>query len=119
MDNKEQEPTLQYVREFLLDFCKENGGETEEPEFSQLRAALSIIPLINSGSLASDIAKYIAPEFAVTQGDAMVKVLISKKYFIILLYMIQHYKHKYRYKYNKYKTKYLQLKNQSNEKNNT
>jgi len=70
------EPALQYIKEELLKFCKENSTATDDPEFSQLQAAINIIPLINNGSLASDINKYIAPEFAVNQNDnqAMVKV---------------------------------------------
>ncbi|ARF09474.1 hypothetical protein Indivirus_1_97 [Indivirus ILV1] len=70
------DPALKYIKDSLIDFCKENGASTDEPEFSQLKAALEIIPTINSGSLADDILKYIAPEFTITHGDnkAIVKV---------------------------------------------
>ncbi len=70
------EPVLQYIKDQLLDFCRDNSTATDEPEFSQLRAALEIIPMINSGVLATDITKYIAPEFAINNNDAhaLVKV---------------------------------------------
>ena len=63
------EPALNYIKEQLLKFCRENSTATEEPEFSQLKAALEIIPMINNGTLADEIAKYIAPEFYVNQSD--------------------------------------------------
>ncbi len=70
------EPVLQYVKNELVDFCKEHGAATDEPEFSQLRAALEIIPNINDGSLADDISRYIAPEFAIniSENKAIVKI---------------------------------------------
>ena len=41
-----------------------------------MMAALGTIKLIDDGTLAVEVAKYIAPEFAVSQGDsqAVVKV---------------------------------------------
>ncbi|ARF09637.1 hypothetical protein Indivirus_2_16 [Indivirus ILV1] len=69
------EPALKYIKDNLIEFCKENSSSTDEPEFSQLRASLEIIPSINDGSLADDILKYIAPEFTITQNDkAIVKI---------------------------------------------
>ncbi len=63
------EPALQYVKDSLIDFCKENGAATDEPMFSQLKAALEIIPRINDGSLTDEISRYIAPEFVINRKD--------------------------------------------------
>jgi len=70
------EPALQFIRDGLYDYCQENGCNTEEHVLKYMIAVNGTIQLIDSGKLASDIAKYIAPKFAVTQGDsqAMVKV---------------------------------------------
>ncbi len=66
------DPALQYVKDNLLEFCKENGAATDEPEFSQLKAALEIIPRINDGSLSDEISRYIAPEFAINHKDGSI-----------------------------------------------
>ena len=70
------EPALQFIRDGLYDYCQENGCNTEERVLKYMIAANGTIQLIDSGKLASDIAKYIAPKFAVSQGDsqAIVKV---------------------------------------------
>ena len=69
-------PALQFIRDGLYDYCQENGGNTEKHVLKYMIAANDTIQLIDNGKLASDIAKYIAPKFVVTQGDsqAIVKV---------------------------------------------
>lgn len=61
------EPALDFIRENLVKFCQDNGWNTETHILKQMIAANGTIVLIDSGELANDIAKYIAPEFAVKQ----------------------------------------------------
>ena len=71
------EPALKYLRDKLLDFCKESGGNTEIHILRQMIAATGTIQVIDDGKLASDVAKYIAPEFIVNNNNnnnQMVKV---------------------------------------------
>ncbi len=69
------EPTLQYIKNTLYNFCQENSTAKDGPEFHQLKGALEIIPMINSGSLADDITRYIAPEFAIKINEADIKTI--------------------------------------------
>lgn len=70
------EPALQYIKNELYEFCQENSMATDEPELSQLKASVEIMTIINNGSLSNDIAKYIAPEFAIVMSNdqPMIKV---------------------------------------------
>ncbi len=70
------EPALQYIKNELYEFCQENSMATDEPELSQLKASIEIMTIINNGSLANDIIKYIAPEFAIVMNNEqpMIKV---------------------------------------------
>lgn len=63
------EPALQYLRKELVKFCQENGGSSESYILKHMIAANGTIELIDNGELSNDIAKYIAPEFAITQTD--------------------------------------------------
>ena len=63
------EPALQYIRNKLLEFCRDNGGSTDIYSLKHMTAAVSIMGLIDSGELATDIVKYIAPEFTVEYLD--------------------------------------------------
>lgn len=63
------DPALQYIKTELHKFCQENGHVTSDPEFSQLKAALEILPLINNGTLSVDISRYIAPQFQIQIKD--------------------------------------------------
>lgn len=70
------EPALNFIRESLVKFCQDNGGKTEANILKQMIAANGTIQLIDDGDLATDIVRYIASEFAVTQADsqAIIKV---------------------------------------------
>lgn len=63
------EPSLQYIKDELLDFAKANGHAKSGKKFNQLKAALEIIPLINGGQLSHEIAKYIVPQFKINMND--------------------------------------------------
>lgn len=63
------EPALNYVREQLVKFCKENGGSTEGHILKKMIIANTTIQSIDSGELSDKINKYIAPEFSVKLND--------------------------------------------------
>lgn len=65
------EPILTHIRENLVKFCQEHGGTVESHILKYLIAANGTIELIDSGELANDITRYIAPEFAVKQIDGL------------------------------------------------
>lgn len=61
------EPALDYIREHCYKFCINNGTNTKKNILEQMMAANSIIMMIDSGELARDIVRYIAPEFTLKQ----------------------------------------------------
>lgn len=61
------EPALEYIREHCCEFCENKGESTKKTILEQLMAAAKIISMINSGELANDIVRYIAPEFMLKQ----------------------------------------------------
>lgn len=63
-------PALKFLRDNLVEFCQENGGNSESHVLKQLIAANGTIQMIDNGELAMGIAKYIAPKFAISQGDS-------------------------------------------------
>ncbi|ARF09881.1 zinc finger protein [Indivirus ILV1] len=63
------DPALEYIKEYLIEFCDKNGTSTNEPKFTQLRAAVEILQYINSGLLADDVIRYIAPVFSIKQNE--------------------------------------------------
>lgn len=70
------EPALQYIKSELYEFCQENSMMTDESKLNQLKVSVEIMTIINNGSLANDIIKYIAPEFAIvmTNDQPMIKI---------------------------------------------
>jgi len=65
------DPALNYIRQYCYDFCQNNSKKTTSKILEQMLAANEIIQYIDSGKLADDIVKYIAPEFSVKQVDTM------------------------------------------------
>jgi len=63
------EPALEYIRQYCYNFCIHNGTNSETDILKQLMAANNIIALIDSGDLAKDIIRYIAPEFYIKPND--------------------------------------------------
>ena len=61
------EPALNYLRETLFDYCKKNSGSIKESVLKHMITANEVIQLIDSGKLADDIVRYIAPEFYIKQ----------------------------------------------------
>ena len=59
------EPALDYIREYCLTFCQKNGTNTEGHILKHMINANEIMQKIDSGELADDIVRYIAPEFTV------------------------------------------------------
>ncbi len=65
------EPLLKYIKNKLMKYCEENSYASEEPELSRLKASVEIIQLINGGTLANDVVRYIAPEFSLNQIEGI------------------------------------------------
>lgn len=65
------EPALNFIRDNLVAYCQDNGGSSDSHTLKYMIAANGTIELIDSGDLANDIAKYIAPEFAVKQIEGI------------------------------------------------
>ena len=63
------EPALNYLRNNLVKFCKNNSGDTDFHIMKQLMAATATIQLIDDGNLADKVNRYIAPEFAIKQPE--------------------------------------------------
>ena len=61
------EPALNYLRETLFNYCKKNSGSIKESVLKHMITANEVIQLIDSGKLADDIVRYIAPEFYIKQ----------------------------------------------------
>ena len=61
------EPALNYLREKLFDYCQQNSGSIKESVLKHMITANEVIQLIDSGKLADDIVRYIAPEFYIKQ----------------------------------------------------
>lgn len=72
------EPTLQHIRHHLLEYCQKNGGTTEANITKHMIAAVGTIEMIDSGILAVEIIKYIAPEFSVKQIELPKQNTVNK-----------------------------------------
>ena len=65
------DPILEYIRENCVEFNIESCGLTKGNILKQMLATTNIIQMIDSGNLANDIVKFIAPEFTVKQLEAI------------------------------------------------
>lgn len=67
-------PVLQYLRDNLFKYYETHSGSTESNIIRNMMAALGTIKLIDDGTLAAEIARYIAPEFAVSYVDSQLTI---------------------------------------------
>lgn len=63
------EPALEYIRQYCYNYNIKNGANSESHILKHMITANEIIGKIDSGELAADIVRYIAPHFTIKQID--------------------------------------------------
>ena len=70
-------PLLEYMQEKIGEYMNENSMVTSKAALLRLQASVEIYDILDKGTLASDIVKYLAPYFCVMKEEETKKNLIK------------------------------------------